>query len=226
MTGFTFLGYYAIIYLGLYGGILGIISGLILGLGQWLVIQHILPAEKGSLGWILATMGGLTLGWGIGAIVAFAATYIIDLPPAEGWSFYARPIGGPPMAIDLVIRTAVVATSVGAVLGIAQWFILASNEVYWARRWLGVAALAWALGGIVFAVVYVATGGPLMDPLSELADPRPAWEDYYPAKEQSLTAGWVAGGVVIGVITGFALRRFLHLAQPSTTQGSAPPEIT
>jgi len=100
---------------------------------------------------------------------------------------------------------------VGGVLGFCQWRVL-RRWVRDAGWWIPASLLAWAAGGAVYWAVYRIMGGTLQD----ASEPWPGREVYVRAS----VSGYIAGGIVVGVVTGLTLKYLL--ARSNKESYSAP----
>lgn len=190
-------------------GIAGIIGGLVVSTGQWFAIQRSQGSTPGYIHWLNATAVGLIIGGLLSAYFTPDIVFGIDLPPHEGFSGYSglRELGGSPMLIDVLLRGAVMTACVGLIVGIAQWLVIGKWRK--AGYWPLVSVLAWTLGGIVYWWVYIAVGGPLLDPYSHLPGAATDINAYDSARTSDSLIAWAAGGVVIGVLTAVAMKWLL-----------------
>lgn len=208
LRGITYIGNFAYIIMCLGGFGSGIVSGAITGFGQLFILRSAMPALRRNASWLVATVIGMTLAWAIGGVVTLIVVFAIDFPPREAM----ESTGSLPMLNDLVIRGAVVGACVGVLSSICQWFVL--------RRWLGngntylwvvVSTLAWTAAGILFHLVYVTLGGPLISPNDY--PQTVSWAEYYAAKEPAVLMSKVVSGLVVGVVTGLTIKMLLSRVQ-------------
>lgn len=203
IRGLTYMGDFAFIVMCLGGFGSGIVSGAITGVGQWFILRSAMPALRRNASWLLATLGGLTLAWAIGGVVTLIVVFAIDFPPREAMEATG---GGPPMMDDLVIRGATVGACVGLLSSICQWFVL-RDWVRHAYVWVVVSIVGWTAAGILFHVVYVATGGPLTSPNDY---PQTiSWAEYYAAREPAVLTSKLVSGSIVGVATGLTIKVLL-----------------
>ena len=108
-----------------FGAPAGIVIGVSLGIAQWLVLRRYI-ARAGW--WVLASIVGLAVGFGVCAAVLFADDFADD--------------------VGFAMAGAVAGTVIGASLGIAQWLVL-RRHVARAGWWV----LASAVGVATFETV-------------------------------------------------------------------------
>jgi len=111
--------------------LLGALGGTLVGYAQWLVLRRAVAGLAGSP-WILATVGGALTTWLLGMLAGGKA----GAPPEESPGL-------------IITGAALVGAGLGALLGVAQWFVL-RRHVRRAGWWVLANALAWA-GGMAVA---------------------------------------------------------------------------
>lgn len=181
-TGNIFMFCFSIII----GTSAGAVGAAIALLGQRLLLADSLEFVRTD-GWTNATLVGMSLGWGLAhATLVLIAPYLgLHEYRTEAW----------------LLAGALSALIVGVALGIAQ-AVVVRGFTRKAVRWALLCAAAWCLGGIAHWTVYIATGGPLAYRWTYgVPEPWPGDAVFL----GSLVAGWLAGGLVTGVITGSAL---------------------
>lgn len=154
--------------------LVGALEGMALGFSQWLVLRRYI---KHVGWWIVATSIGAIFAWLIGLKAVVVLTLI----------FFN---GATSQATSLELPSAVffLGTWVGAVLGLAQWFVL-RKHVRKGVGWVVANALAWGLG------LSVALMGTTLTKLGEFT------------VETALArmATGATTGCVVGAVTGIAL---------------------
>jgi hypothetical protein len=114
-------------------------EGLCVGVAQWWVLREWLELTKA---WIGMTMLGGAVAWLIGML---AGTFF-------GSQNEMTPVSEPSSVMMLTLA-AVMGLAVGALLGIAQWFVL-RRYVKRAAWWILANALAWSVGmAIIFTAI-------------------------------------------------------------------------
>lgn len=122
----------------------GTYEGTLVGVAQWLVLRHRLPALV-MRNWTLASAGGAFVAWALGV----TPSTVMDLMSAgESEPVQAGPELGGLAVYPLAAALGVVA---GIILGGAQWLVL-RRHLAGAGRWVVANAAAWAVGmPIIFA---------------------------------------------------------------------------
>lgn len=160
----------------------GAIEGLIVGLLQWSVLRHALPAVS-RRAWIVATLAGALVAWFLGSLPATLMS--LASGPAEA----AAPSQEPPAAFVLTMAAAM-GLMLGAILGLPQWRALRPA----ARRawiWIPANSAAWALGmPAVFAAVDLAQKAASAAGTALV-----------------MTVGLAVVGAIVGAVHGLALVR-------------------
>ncbi len=167
--------------------VLGAFLGSGVGLMQWLVLRKRIPV---SGRWITASATGLAVAGGVGygaAVLAF------------GFSEDLEGIG----SIASLLSWTLVAGAGGALAGVLQWRVL-RRQVRLAGRWVLASIAGWGLGMAVAAGVMVA-GFQFM--IATGAQP-------FGVVPLSFLGGLIAGGVVLGAITGTAMVRLFREPVP------------
>ena len=119
------LGFVVANRLDWFGALAGTVIGASLGIAQWLILRRFI-ARAGW--WVLASIVGLAVGFGVCSAVLFADDFAQD--------------------VGFAIAGAVAGTVIGAALGIAQWLVL-RRHVARAGWWV----LASAVGVAIFETV-------------------------------------------------------------------------
>jgi hypothetical protein len=114
--------------------LLGAFEGLVIGLAQRHVLRTLLPAVRG---WVLATVVGAVVAWGIGMVPSTVASLMqqdATAAPPE-----------PPLALILLLAAGLGAVA-GPMLAAFQWLSLRRVVPDKAWFWLPANAAAWAFG--------------------------------------------------------------------------------
>jgi hypothetical protein len=178
--------YYACMYLLLLS-----IGPAMIGIGQGFALTDHANARWGDK-WFRRTFAGTTIGWILGWIGGLL-TYTINLPDA---------------LVAWLLRSLVVGTVVGLAAGIAQGDLLGANG-FNGGRWALVSTLSWAAASIVYWLVYHLTGGPFQATTIYYDDG--FWPKGYeaPGAWLAMPVGWLVGGLVLGSISGLAMKRLV-----------------
>jgi len=110
----------------------GAVLGAVLGLGQWLILRRY---TTHSLGWIVLTLAGATLGLAVGVWLGEI------LPLNIAWTA-AR--GAPGLPWIAIVQSSITGAMLGIGLGGAQWLLL-RRTVNNAAFWIVGNAVAWLL---------------------------------------------------------------------------------
>jgi hypothetical protein len=141
----------------LFGALAAALAGLGVGVAQWVVLRRYMPR---AWRWVVATVGGWTVGgaaallilWTLSVAVSNAALRLaITVAPADTAARFADTLGG-------LVGWAVV----GAIPGLAQWFIFRRHlpRAYW---WIAASSAGIALA---LVVAYTVVSAPLVAALA------------------------------------------------------------
>jgi hypothetical protein len=139
-----------------------IAEGSVVGFAQWLVLRHPLP-ELTRRTWIAATALGSLIAWVIGMTLGTLGGDLLDTSDGANALLFGALLG--PL--------------VGALLGVAQWWVLRGFVAH-AGWWVLANAVAWTAG---MAVIFVATG--IVDEQTPVA---------------AMTAIWAVSGILAGAV--------------------------
>ncbi len=181
-------------FLLMHGVSTGAFAAVVIGLGhRWLLQKQISIVSYG--GWLTSLATGL--------IVGYAIAYTI-VAPIVALQLQLHSSG----SVSWIVSGAIVMGTVGAAVGVSQWFALRSL-LKRAELWVIASTVAWSAGGAVYWLAYWLVGGPFFYPWTYgKAQLWPGWTPLV----LSLMVGWLTGGIVVGVITGIALRRILSIS--------------
>ena len=170
------------------GAPFGALGAFIVAPGQWLIL---LSLGRQYTWWLWSTFIGMFVGWGVANSAAYPVASLLNLPSIDLRSW--------------VLSAVIIGSLAGSVVGVLQWIAL-RRYGHSASWWILVSVIAWAIGGAVYWIAYRTVGGPFTQPWSYYQlETWPGDQVYY----RALILGWVAGGVVVGSITGFALKLLL-----------------
>ncbi len=206
----TFI-YYCLVLL-----ITSLIGGTVIGFGQQMILRSYLGSQMWQ--WLTGTMLGSIVGWSVGL---FVSTWPLALLPKNtpiAWlvqGVIVTTVAGLSIAISQsrVLRPWVAANN--------QWTLETNNHplmggaVYWVLYTM----MAWAVGGVVFWLMYI-----LLRPAMLVhPEPWPIYQaEYLSEYGPAVLAGWLVGGLVVGTITGFAMKRLLKGATAAHYQPLTP----
>jgi hypothetical protein len=169
------------------------LSAVVLGSGQWWVLNK--TSSSLAEGWFATTAVGGGFAWTLGWLANFGVFVLGNFTSNEGsdWT-----IGG--LAGGAIL---------GLILGTSQARIL-SRQVPHAVRWVPVSILGWMAGLIIYWLVYQSSGGPFETVVTSYYEGS-MWPKAVaaPGAGPAMLAGWIAGGLVVGIITGLAMKRLL-----------------
>jgi hypothetical protein len=195
---------------GLYvvGGVMaGAISGSILGVSQWFILRGVI---SGAALWAVLTIVAMAMGQGAGSLLS--KTWIVLFRAANNVGVGEELAS--PDAVQMVTQSAALYyLPVGFALGLLQWAVL-RKSLRLAWLWLLISLAVWPTAAAVYWMLYGVLGGPLCQSWSCLFDP--PGPGYYPA---SIVA-WLAGGLVVGVVTGVTLRKLVSTRIGPREQGA------
>jgi hypothetical protein len=155
--------------------LVGILQGASLGFAQWCVLRQYIR----HIGWwIVATIVGALLAWGLGTMVDVLIALFIALSIKVGTV----------KTIATLVGIFLLGTGVGTILGYAQWLVLESH-IRNSFIWIIANAIAWAVG---LLLAFMSVGFVRLDEFT--AHNAIVW----------VTTG-TSMGAVIGGITGIAL---------------------
>jgi hypothetical protein len=121
----------------------GIIEGSIVGWLQWNVLRHPLP-QITRRSWILATIYGAVIAWGLGAIPMTIASLN---SPADAAAMQEPDPG------FMLLMEVLMGLAAGLILAFVQWRVL-RRAVHKAWVWLPANSLAWGVGmPLIFSAV-------------------------------------------------------------------------
>jgi hypothetical protein len=105
---------------------------------------------------------------------------------------------------------------VGLAIGVSQWWVL-SLRVRYSLLWVAACVVAYALGGLVYWMVYSLVGAPFTLPWAlRSTDAQPEGIVYLSGH----AAGWLLGGCVVALITGLVFRFLLSQTGNDTDRKS------
>jgi hypothetical protein len=189
------------------GFLIGTIGGIALGIIQWFILREVI---SGATLWAILTVGGMMIGQGAGYLLS--KIWIV-------WFRTAHDLGvgqelAYPEAVQMVTQSAALQyLPVGLALGLLQWAVLRrSRQAAW--LWAVTSLTVWPISGAMYWIVYGVLGGPFCQSWSCLFDP--PGPGYYPAS----IVGWLAGGLVAGVITAVIIRSFVSIGTGLGEQGA------
>jgi hypothetical protein len=161
----------------LYGILLlaGVLQGSILGLAQWLVLRRYI---RNVGGWLIATIVGALLAWGVGSLVDVLMTLFIALSPKVAGA----------KTIALLEGVFLLGAGVGTIIGFTQWIVL-ERHIRQSFLWIFANTFAWAFG---LVIAFISVGMTQLNRFSR--ETIIAW-----------IATGTAMGIVIGSITGITL---------------------
>jgi hypothetical protein len=176
-------------YLAMIGAMFGAGGGVIIGGGQSALLGRLVGGQSDNRArWDWSTVVGMTLGGTVCGTILVPIAVVFGLPNLSiaSWAMAGCILGG----------------LLGLGLGVCQSWCLRRLLSSW-PWWILVCALTWAAGCAIFWVIYRSLGGPLGSP-----DPVDRLEPW-PSNEVALGAligGWLLGGIVVGLVTQFALK--------------------
>jgi hypothetical protein len=166
-------------------------SGAVTGIGQAFALTHH-TGEHGANDWFVRTLISMTLGWILAWIVVISMFWNNRSDRPETWLLGALVLGA----------------GVGLITGIAQWRLLRAVTPN-AGWWIIVSTISWLAASFMFWLVYGLSGGPFHDIVVYYYDgfppPSPDALTAWPA----MLAGWLAGGLLLGLVTGVAMKRLM-----------------
>jgi hypothetical protein len=165
-------------------------SGAITGLSQQVALRAYNYGQfRAKCKWFLRTLAGTTLGWALG-LIGVLCTYAFNPPNSLGtW----------------LLRGLMVGTAVGLSTGLAQGDLLGSDG-FNGKRWALISTVSWVAASIVYWLVYYLTGGPFEATTIYYNDG--LWPTSYDAPRAwpAMINGWLAGGLLLGSVTGIAIK--------------------
>jgi hypothetical protein len=174
---------------------LGAAGGAITALIHYWVLGKDIPVLRLS-DWLVFTVLGNAIGWTAAELYYLLA----HKPGSSDWLW----MGFTTMGV------------VGLAVGVCQWWALALRVRY-SLLWVPVCAGAYALGGLVYWVVYLLVGAPFTLPwASRSTDAQPEGIVYLSGH----AAGWLLGGCVVALITGLVFRFLLSQTGNDTDRKS------
>lgn len=180
---------------------IGALSVAAVGAVQWWVLNHYIADNDKR--WLLVTMIGGVISWVLGWV--FSLIFVNSL-----WS--SKPV-------FWTTSGAAVGLIQGITIGISQWRLLNS----WGHKaiaWIPTSVVAWAAGGLVYWLAYGATGAAFDNITTSYYEPG-HWPKTIetPGAGLGLLAGWIAGGLVVGVLTGLGV---IFLVSRSSSKQLSP----
>ncbi len=173
---------------------------------QWWVLNRNLSDQ--TEGWFAASIGGGGIGWVLGWVANFGVFALGNFSGSKD--------------IHWTVGSLAVGAILGLVLGIIQARIL-RRVVPHAPRWIGASILSWTAGLLVYWMVYRLAGGPFTTVVSSYYEGG-IWPKTLdaPGAGPAILIAWIAGGLVVGTITGFTMKRLLKGATAPHYQPLTP----
>ena len=165
------------------------LEGSAVGLAQWRVLRHPLPALT-LRAWWLATALGAGIAWTLGMIpstmMAMSAESASNAPAPEISDAL------------LYLLAAAMGLALGPVLALPQWWVLRRHVAH-AWQWIPANAAAWALGmPIIFIMMsFIPADGPT------------------PGSVVLILVGLALAGAIVGAVHGIVLMRLLSNPRPT-----------
>jgi hypothetical protein len=176
------------------------ISGAIVGMGQALALSN-RTGQQWAEGWFVFTLLGTAIGWILGWMASI-------------WTFVISPSDG---LETWLLSGLVTGACIGLSVGIAQWFLLRSVTLN-SGWWFIISTASWGGAAIVYWLVYHLSGGPFEAVVTYSSDAFSTKSfDAYSAWPAML-AGWLIGGLLLGSVTGLAMKRLLSRAERLTVE--------
>jgi hypothetical protein len=176
-------------------------SGVAVAGSQWLVLRERLPTIADI--WLSRGVISIGLGWfvgWIGSIQPFNTSHGDDKLGA------------------FVISGIIIGATIGLIVGISQWRLL-RQQLRHAEWWLAASLLGWISALVLYWLVYRAAGGPFETVVTSYYEGGfwPKTVDA-PGAMPAMFAGWIVGGLVLGIITGGTMKLLMRHERQAVTE--------